>query len=440
MNATELKARRNRLAKAMGKGSVALLFSAPVAHRNSDVEYPYRQKSDFLYLTGFSEPESVALICSDGRHAHFTLFCRENDPQRTIWIGACAGTQSAIRDFGADAAFPIEQLDAMLGSCLENRDRLFFNLGESDTNDRMVLAALQVLKSKARTGVAAPQEIIALDKPLHELRLLKSDHELEIMKKAAFISVAAHKKAMQSARVGLNERDIEATLLHTFFSHGSRDTAYSSIVASGINACTLHYVDNNQPLLDGDLLLIDAGVEVEGYASDITRTFPINGRFSKPQTSLYQLVLDAQMAAIETIRPGIAWNKPHDTAVRVLTEGLLSLGLLSGAPEKLIQSGAYKRFYMHRTGHWLGMDVHDVGAYKQGSRWRSFKAGMVLTVEPGLYIPVDAHDIEACWRGIGIRIEDDVLVTHEGCEVLTEALPKTITDIERLMAGHHHES
>lgn len=437
MNATELKARRNRLAKAMGKGSVALLFAAPVAHRNSDVEYPYRQKSDFLYLTGFSEPESVAIISSDGHHAHLTLFCRENDPQRTIWIGSCAGTQSAIRDFGADAAFPIEQLTKMLDSFLENKARLYFNLGESDTNDRMVLAALQNLKSRARTGVSAPQEMIALDKPLHELRLIKSEHELGIMRKAAAISVAAHQKAMQSTRVGLNEREVEAGLLHTFFLHGSRETAYSSIVASGINACTLHYVDNNKPLLDGDLLLIDAGVEVEGYASDITRTFPINGRFSKSQALLYQLVLDAQIAAIETIRPGIGWNKPHDTAVRVLTEGLLNLGLLCGTTEKLIQSGAYKRFYMHRTGHWLGMDVHDVGAYKQGSRWRSFKAGMVLTVEPGLYIPADAADIDARWRGIGIRIEDDVLVTNEGYEVLTGALPKTITDIERLMAGPH---
>lgn len=431
---SDFKQRRQKLMRQMKKNSVAILASAPASIRNRDVEYPFRQHSDFHYLTGFHEPEAVTVLAPGRKQGEFVLFCREFDPEKAIWTGRHAGLEGARDDHHADEAFAIEALHEQLPLLLENRDRVYFPIGHDAELDHAVMTAVNDLRGRARTGVGAPYEFFALEHVLHEHRLIKSSVEIRLMRKAAEVSVLGHLRAMRACRPGLHEYEIEAELTHEFSRNGMRSTAYPSIVAGGVHACVLHYTENKAILRDGDLLLIDAGAECENYAADITRTFPVNGRFSQPQRLIYELVLEGQLAAIDAVRPGRRWIEPHEAAVKALTTGLVRLGLLEGKVAKLIKDEAYKKFFMHRTGHWLGMDVHDVGAYKVGGRWRELQPGMVLTVEPGLYIDSDCPDVDPCWLGIGVRIEDDVLVTIDGHEVLTAALPKSVADIESLMA------
>jgi Xaa-Pro aminopeptidase len=432
---SDFKQRRRQLMQRMKKKSVALLASAPASIRNRDTEYPYRQHSDFFYLTGFNEPDSVAVFAPGRKQGEFVLFCREFDPQKAIWTGKHAGLEGARETFGADEAFPITELDKHLPGMLENRDRVYFPIGHDPGLDRHVMAAVNDVRSRARTGVQAPYEFVALEHELHEQRLFKAPAEIRLMRKAAEVSVLAHKRAMRACKPGRHEYEIEAELLHEFALHGLRSPAYPCIVAGGENACVLHYTENSARLEDGDLLLIDAGAECGNYAADITRTFPVSGKFSESQRLIYELVLDAQYAAIEEVRPGRRWIDPHEAAVKVLTKGLVKLGLLEGKVSRLIKDEAYKKFYMHRTGHWLGMDVHDVGLYMIDGEWRELEPDMVLTVEPGLYIAPDCTDVDPRWRGIGVRIEDDALVTRDGCEILTAGLPKAVADIEAFMAG-----
>lgn len=431
---SDFQQRRQRLARRLKKNSVAILASAPHVHRNRDTEYPYRQHSDFFYLTGFDEPEAVMVLIPGRKQGEYVLFCREFDPEKAIWTGKHAGLEGARAQFCADEAFPITELAKQLPELLGDRDRVYYHIGYDAPFDAAVMAAVNVVRGRSRTGVRAPSEFVALERELHELRLFKSPEELELMRHAGKASVAAHRRALRVARPGRYEYEVEAELLHEFGLHGCRSPAYPCIVAGGANACVLHYTANDQPLRDGDLLLIDAGAEFQNYAADITRTFPVNGRFSAAQRAIYELVLAAQAAAIAEVRPGRTWIEPHEAAVRTLTAGLVELGLLEGKVPKLIKDEAYKTFYMHRTGHWLGMDVHDVGAYKRGGKWRALEPGMVLTVEPGLYIAPECEEVDPRFRGIGVRIEDDVLVTPDGCEVLTAGAPKSVADIEAFMA------
>ncbi|MCL4316609.1 MAG: aminopeptidase P N-terminal domain-containing protein, partial [Gammaproteobacteria bacterium] len=364
----------------------------------------------------------------------YILFSRERDPEKEIWNGARAGQEGACRDYGADDAFPIDDLDDILPGLLEKCERVYCVMGVQPEFDQHLIGWVNQIRAKSRAGLRAPEEFIALDQVLHEMRLFKSRAEIALMKKAARISAGAHKRAMRACKPGMMEYQIEAELRHEFLRQGSQAPAYNSIVAGGANACVLHYTDNRAPLKDGDLLLIDAGAELDNYASDITRTFPVNGRFSAEQRAVYEIVLEAQYAAIAKVQPGNHWNDPHQAAVRVLTKGLLDLGLLKGALPKLIKEQAYRRYYMHRTGHWLGMDVHDVGDYKIGDAWRVLEPGMVLTVEPGLYIAPGSSGVARKWQGIGVRIEDDVHLTSRGHEILSADAPKTVAEIEALMA------
>ena len=429
----EFKQRRKALMRHMKKNAIALLASAPAQVRNRDVEYPYRQDSDFHYLTGFDEPEAVAVFASGREQGEFILFCRKYDETKAIWTGKHAGLEGAKEKFGADEALPIEDFAETLPTLLDGKQTVNYPIGVDKELDRQVMAAVNTLRGKTRTGAKPPEEFVALDRLVHEMRLFKSPDEIQTMRKAVEVSVHAHKRAMQVCRPGMHEYQIEAEMSHECMRHGLRHSAYPSIVAGGHNACVLHYTENAAQLRDGDLLLIDAGAEFGNYAADITRTFPVNGRYSEPQRLLYELVLEAQLAAIAKIRPGNTWIQPHEEAVRVLVKGLVKLGLLQGRVYKLIRDEAYKPFFMHRTGHWLGMDVHDVGDYKIDDKWRKLDPGMVLTVEPGLYVPPACMDVDEKWRGIGIRIEDDVLVTQKGCEVLSAALPKTVAEIEAFM-------
>jgi len=438
--------RRRTLMERMGPGSIALLPAAPQAPRNRDVHYPYRQDSDFYYLTGFPEPEAIAVLVPGGEQ-EFLLFCRERDPQMEIWHGRRAGPQGAIDRYGVNNAHPITEIDKLLPPLLENRERVFYAIGYNPDFDRRVMEWINQVRGKARTGIRAPVTFVALEHLLHAMRLRKEPEEIAVMRESARIAVEAHCRAIRTCRPGLLEYELEAEILHTFLRNGA-GWSYPAIVGGGDNSCILHYIENNAPLCDGDIVLIDAGAEVDGYASDITRSFPVNGRFSGEQRAIYELVLTAQKAAIDKVRPGCRFNEPHEAAVRTLTEGLAMLGLLQGGMDELIQEERHKTFYMHRTGHWLGMDVHDVGDYKTGEDWRIFEPGMVTTIEPGLYIPaggkiMDAHwarlgihleaELDERWWRIGIRIEDDVLVTTEGNEVLTAAAPKEVDDIEALM-------
>ncbi|MCW9058527.1 MAG: Xaa-Pro aminopeptidase [Gammaproteobacteria bacterium] len=434
MPTNEFARRRKQLMRMMGQDAIAILPTAPERLRNRDVEYPYRCDSDFYYLTGFAEPEAVAVLVPGRPQGEYVLFCRERDPHMETWNGRRAGTEGAVERFGADDAFPIDDIDDILPGLLESRERVFYTMGASAEFDTRVINWVREIRNRARSGVHAPDEFVALDHLVHDMRLYKSRVEIKQMRTAARIAAAAHTRAMQLCRPGMMEYEIEAEYLHEFRRHGC-EPAYGSIVGGGDNGCILHYRENDAELQDGDLLLIDAGAEYQYYASDITRTFPVNGRFSEPQKLLYNLVLDAQLAAIAEVVPGNHWNAPHDAAVKVLTRGLVKLGLLKGRPAQLIKDGAYRRFYMHRTGHWLGMDVHDVGDYKVGEEWRVLEPGMVLTVEPGLYIPKGSKGVAKKWQGIGIRIEDDVLVTRDGHEVLSKAAPKDVKEIEALMAG-----
>jgi Xaa-Pro aminopeptidase len=429
----EFARRRRALLKQMGRDSIAILPAAPVRLRNNDVEYPYRQDSDFQYLTGFNEPEAVAVLLPARAQAEYILFVRERDPERETWDGRRAGPSGAKRDYGADDAFPVTDMDEILPGLLENRERVFYTMGAYADFDQRVVGWVNGLRTQARNGRHPPQEFVALDHVLHDMRLFKSRAEIEYMRTAAHIAARAHQRAMRFCRPGATEYQVMAELLHEFRRHNA-DTAYPPIVGGGANSCILHYRDNDQPLSSGELLLIDAGCEFECYASDITRTFPVNGRFTSEQRAVYEVVLEANRAAIAKVRPGNHWNEPHEAAVRVITQGLVRLGLLKGRVPALIRSGAYRRYFMHRTGHWLGLDVHDVGDYKVGDEWRVFEPGMALTVEPGIYLPAGARGVPKRFRNIGIRIEDDVVVTKKGAEVLTARAPKDADQIEALMA------
>lgn len=432
---TEYAQRRQALMAQMAPDSIAILSAAKTHNRSRDTEYFFRQDSDVLYLTGFAEPESVVVLVPGRAHGEFVLFCRERDPAREIWDGHRAGPEGACRDYGADDAFPIADIDEILPGLLEGRQRVYYAMGRDAEFDQCVMAWVNRIRAQARSGATPPGEFIDLNHFLHDLRLFKSGAEQKLMARSAEIAAAAHRRAMRVCKPGVTEYQLEAEILHDFAREGARFAAYNTIVGGGANACILHYIDNTDTLVDGDLVLIDAGCEFEYYASDITRTFPVNGRFSEPQKALYELVLKAQEAALAVIAPGRQWHEPHEASVAVITEGLVELGLLSGEPAQLIEQGAYKKYYMHRIGHWLGMDVHDVGDYKVHGQWRVLEPGMVMTVEPGIYVAPDDSDVDAKWRGIGIRIEDDVVITKTGYKLLTEGVPKRVADIEALMAG-----
>ena len=431
----EYRRRRKRLMDVINAGGIAILPAAPMRLRNRDVDYPYRPDSDFYYLTGFPEPEAVAVLIPDRPQGEYVLFCRERDPKMEQWNGYRAGLEGACDIYGADDAFPIDDLDEILPGLLENRERVFYTMGADPAFDQRVVKWLNQVRERVRTGVTAPAEFVTLQHHLHEMRLIKSPAEIRLMRKAAKISAGAHERAMRNCRPGMMEYQLEAELMHEFMYQGARAPAYPSIVGSGANGCILHYIENSAAMQDGDLVLIDAGAEYECYASDITRTFPVNGRYSKNQRAVYDIVLEAQAAAIEQVKPGNHWNDPHEAAVRILTQGLVELGILKGKVNELVKKQAYSPYYMHRTGHWLGMDVHDVGDYKVEGEWRLLEPGMVMTVEPGLYLSAAIKGLAKRWHNIGIRIEDDVLVTKNGHEVLTSKAPKAPDDIESLMAA-----
>jgi len=435
MNRNEFSRRRARIMDQIGDDGIAILPAAPVRPRNRDIEYPFRQDSDFHYLTGFGEPEAVAVLAPGRERGRFLMFCRERDPVQEQWHGRRAGLEGVCERYGADDAFPITDLDDILPGLMEGRPRVFYSMGYYPEFDQRVVGWLGTLRNRARAGVTSPAEFVALDHLLHDMRLYKSAGEIKAMEHAAAVSASAHCRAMRNCRPGLGEGDIEAELIHEFMRGGCRATAYPPIVAGGDNACILHYTSNDAPLRASDLVLIDAGAEYDCYAADITRTFPVGGRFSRAQRAIYEVVLEAQAAAIEQVRPGKHWNDPHEAAVRPVTEGLVTLGLLKGRVSTLIGKERYARFFVHRTGHWLGMDVHDVGDYKVGGEWRVFEPGMALTVEPGLYIRAGERGIDRKWWDIGVRIEDDVLVTRNGPRVLTDGVPKAVDEVEALVGS-----
>ncbi len=432
---SEFKRRRRELMRMMGPGSIAILPTAPLLIRNRDVHHAYRPDSDFYYLTGFPEPEAVLVLIPGRKQAEYILFNRERDPKKEQWDGARAGQEGAVADYGADDAFPIGDLDDILPNMMEQCERVFYAMGCNPDLDKRLSQWINQIRCESRSGLQGPVEIIALDHYLHEMRLFKSRSELKLMRQAARISSQAHVQVMQACGSDLWEYQLEGEFINGCIQQGSRHQAYPPIVGGGGNACVLHYIDNQDRLREGDMLLIDAGCELECYASDITRTYPVNGTFSEPQRQLYELVLAAQDAAIAKVKPGSHWNAPHDAAVRTITRGLVKLGILKGLVPKLIREEKYKPFFPHRTGHWLGMDVHDVGDYKVDGAWRLLEPGMVLTIEPGLYIPRGSKRVAKKWWNIGIRIEDDVLVTKTGNEVLTRDLPKTVAEIEAVMAS-----
>ena len=434
MDKKEFKNRRKRLMDMIGSDSIAILPTASISIRNRDVEFPFRPDSDFFYLTGYPEPEAVLVLIPDRQEGESILFCRERDEKMETWHGRRSGLDGAVNIYSVDDAFPIEDMDDILPGLIEGHERIFYNMGSNQNFDQRVLGWINQIRSKNRTGAIAPDEFISLNHFLHEMRLYKSSYEVKLMRRAAKISANAHIRAMKSCKPDMYEYQLESELISEFIKNGARYTAYPPIVGSGQNACILHYTNNSDKMIDGDLLLIDSGAEYECYASDITRTFPVNGKFSSAQRDIYNLVLSAQAAAINEIKPGNHWNDPHDAAVRVLTEGLVNLEILKGDPEELIKNKDYTKYYMHRTGHWLGMDVHDVGDYKLDGEWRMLEAGMVMTVEPGLYLSANSEDLSEYWQNIGVRIEDDVLVTKDGYDILSKDAPKTIDEIEELMA------
>jgi Xaa-Pro aminopeptidase len=431
----EFKERRIRLMEQMDEGSIAIIPSATEIIRNNDVHFGFRQNSDFQYLTGFDEPDSLAVLMPGREQAEYVLFVRDKDKEREIWDGYRAGPDGAVEQYGADDAFPIDDIDDILPGLMEGRTRVYAHMGVDSGFDHQLMTWLNQIRSKVRQGAVPPDDFSDIAHILHDMRLKKSKQEVAIMADASRISAAAHTRAMKSCKPGMFEYQLQAEIEHECMMSGSPRPAYSAIVGGGKNACVLHYVENNQKLQDGDLVLIDAGAELEYYAADITRTFPVNGKFTDEQRAIYELVLKSQYAAIEAVKPGAHWNEPHEVVVEILTEGLVELGLLKGDVKQLIEDEAYKEYFMHKTGHWLGMDVHDVGDYKVGGEWRVLEPGMVLTIEPGIYVSPDNEDVDAKWRGIGVRIEDDIVVTKDGRDVLTKDVVKEIADIEALMQG-----
>jgi len=431
------QSRRQRLLDTMPNNSVAVILTNSEQVRSNDCDFHFRPESDFFYLTGFEEPESALLLKKQDNEATVTLFCRPKDELREIWDGRRYGPEVAKSHFGVDEAYEISELDARAGEALCDTDVLLISQIRQAELASRVDAWLNVVRSKRKQGVRTPDSRLDLDAIVAEMRLIKDEHEIALLREAARISANAHSRAMAVTKPGIWEYQVEAEIKHEFAMNGARHEAYNSIVGSGDNACILHYVENNAQTADGDLLLIDAGCEYQMYAADITRTFPVNGKFSDAQRTVYELVLKAQEAAVAVIAPGVSYNEVHDTAVRILTEGMVELGWLDGSVDELIASEAFKKYYMHGTGHWLGIDVHDVGDYRVAGEktWRDFKPGMVLTVEPALYVASDDLTVEEKWRGIGVRIEDDILVTETGHENLTSGVPKSVEAIEALVGS-----
>ncbi len=427
--------RRQRLAQQLPPHSAVLLPAARLRYRNRDAEYAFRQQSDFLYLSGFNEPDALLLLLTDAdSDCESILFVQPRDPAQEVWTGYRAGAEGAVEQFGFDRGFTLDEQDQQLPDLLGECRQIYFPFSGQDGLGSRIQGWCQQLQSRSRCSDSAPQQLANIEPLLHQLRLIKSDNEQQLLRRAGAISAQAHRLAMQNCRPGRFEYQLEADIQHYFGHQGCRFAAYGTIVGSGANGCILHYTQNRDAMQGGDLVLIDAGCELDGYAGDITRTFPVNGRFSDDQKALYQWVLDAQLAAIAVVKPGARFDDPHQAALEVLVTGLVELGLLEGVIEELIESQAYKPFYMHRTSHWLGLDVHDVGDYRRDDDSRVLEPGMVLTIEPGLYIAPDNDQVEARWRGIGIRIEDDLLVTDQGHEVLSAAVPKQVADIEALMS------
>jgi Xaa-Pro aminopeptidase len=434
IHSNEFAKRRQELMSKMGNDTIAFLAAAPECIRNGDSDYLYRQNSDFYYLTGFSEPEAIAVFMPGRKQGEFILFNRVRDPLMETWHGKRAGQAGVVEKYGADQAFPISEFENKLPELLLGYEKIALAIGKEKEFGEKIISAIDRLNSKVRMGVVAPREFINIEQWLHPMRQIKSTNEIELMRKAATISAQAHRRAMEICKPGKFEYQLEAEMMHEFFQNGSRFPAYNSIIGSGENTCILHYNENNAELKNGDLVLIDAGCEYQNYASDITRTFPVNGKYSPEQRTIYEIVLKAQLAAIQKVRPGVTMDEVHMTALRILVEGLVSLHILKGNVDELISQKAYMPFYMHRTGHWIGLDVHDAGIYKVGGEWIPLKAGMVITVEPGLYISANP-DVDKKWWNIGVRIEDDVLITETGADVLSKDIPKTIEEIEAIMGG-----
>jgi Xaa-Pro aminopeptidase len=432
---SRIKQRREEFLRRIG-GGVAIFPAAPTAIRNNDVEHEYRQDTDFYYLTGFEEPNAVAVLAPEQEEHKFVLFVQPKDREREVWTGWRAGEEGAKRDYGADAAFTIDKLDEELPKLVGKADKLYYRFGDPAFDERVAGFMRRFQRERQRNG-AGPKAIIDPAEILHDMRLVKTADDLRLLRRAIDITCDGHMAAIRALRPTAYEYEIEAALRYVFRSNGSPRAGYPPIVASGANATVLHYTTNNRRIQEGDLVLIDAGTEYGYFTGDVTRTLPAGGTFTEDQAAIYNIVLDAQVEAIRAIRPGVDFIEPHNRAVRVLTEGLVRLGLLEGEVDKLIEEEKYKKFYMHRTSHWLGMDVHDAGPYKVADEWRKLEAGMVMTVEPGLYIAEDVEDVDARYRGIGIRIEDDVLVTDDGSEVLSARVPKTIEEIEGMMLGAH---
>ncbi len=431
---TEYEKRRKQLMQKIGSKGIVILPSTPAARRNSDCEYIYRPHSDLYYLTGFEEPETVLILAPKRTDGEFILFNRTRDRAREIWDGHRAGQTGACDVYGADQSFSISELEKMLPELLEGREEIHYALGNDKVFDQTLLDALTKARGKVRSGLNAPMVLMDITETLHEMRLIKSPAEIALMRKAAEISAQAHIRAMKFCKPGMNEYQLEAEIVHEFQRNGARHCAYSSIVGSGANTCVLHYINNDQVIKNGDLILVDAGSEYHCYASDITRTFPANGKFSTEQRAIYELVLKSQLAGIKAARAGAAFPVMQNAIVKIITQGLIDLGILKGRLDELIAKEAYFPFYMHKSGHWLGLDVHDVGRYKVNGKWRTLQPGMVLTVEPGIYISADIPGVHKKWHNIGVRIEDDIVITAKGNDILSKNVPKQIADIEALMA------
>jgi Xaa-Pro aminopeptidase len=431
---SEFAKRRKELMQKVGQNGIVILPSAPEVYRNGDAVYAYRQNSDFYYLTGFEEPESVLVLAPNRKEGEFILFNRIRDRDREIWDGPRAGQEGAVKEFQADQAFPFNELTLMLPDLLAGREAIHYPLGINRDFDKVLLEGVNKVRAKIRGGMQSPIAFVDISSSLHEMRLFKSPDEVAVMQKAIDITTAAHIRAMEVCKPGMNESELEAEIMYVFQRNGARYPAYNCIVGSGRNSCILHYINNNQKIADGDLILIDAGAEYQNYAADITRTFPANGKFSGEQRAIYELVLESQLAAIKTVKPEAAWIDAQDVIVKIITQGLIDLGILKGNLDGLIEKQAYLPFYMHKSGHWLGLDVHDVGRYRIESQWRSLQPGMVFTIEPGIYISSDIPGVDKRWHNIGVRIEDNILVTDTGHDVLSAKIPKSVAEIEAIMA------
>lgn len=431
---SEFARRRKELLQQIDSNSIIILKAAPIVSRNHYHEYPYRQNSDFYYLTGFKEPEAVMVLIPKRLGGEFILFNRTRDREKEIWDGYRAGQAGARKQFGADEAFPISDLEKKLPELLAGHEKIYCTIGACPAFDKLILNALHTVRTQIRSGVQAPSAIVDIEPALHEMRVFKSSAEIALMRKAAEISAVAHTRTMQVCKPGLSEYHLEAEITHEFLRQGARAHAYTPIIGSGANSCILHYITNEKTIQNGDMVLIDAGAEYDYYASDVTRTFPANGRFTKEQRAIYEIVLAAQLAGIKAVKPGTEWNQIDIIVTKVITQGLIDIGLLKGKLNDLIKKQAYLPFYMHRSGHWIGLDTHDAGRYKIKGKWRKLEPGMVRTVEPGIYISADSPGVHKRWHNIGVRIEDDIVVTQKGHEVLSHGAPKTIDEIEALMA------